>query len=151
MTLELDLKNISIKLPGKWIMALESLVECGLFNNRSEAIREAIRDLFSKYKPIIRTVTSEFSEILEYEFKDVEERITKREMRWDYVLRLIQMGYTVIFKKGFVQIKKDGETIEIRMNENRNYEILVNGQRLCKRWTKTMAFKRVMEYVIWKR
>ncbi len=43
-------KVISVKLPVGLIEALDQLIEKGYFQNRSDAIREAIRKLLSNYR-----------------------------------------------------------------------------------------------------
>lgn len=43
-------KVISVKLPVGLIEALDNLIEKGYFQNRSDAIREAIRKLLSNYR-----------------------------------------------------------------------------------------------------
>ncbi len=43
-------KVISVKLPVGLIDALDQLIEKGYFQNRSDAIREAIRKLLSNYR-----------------------------------------------------------------------------------------------------
>jgi len=43
-------KVISVKLPVGLIDALDQLIERGYFQNRSDAIREAIRKLLSTYR-----------------------------------------------------------------------------------------------------
>lgn len=39
------LRIISVKIPNEYVEALDRLVKHGFYGNRSEAIREAIRDL----------------------------------------------------------------------------------------------------------
>jgi len=41
---------ITLKLPEKWVHALDELVRRGEFPTRSEAIRYAIREMLKKYK-----------------------------------------------------------------------------------------------------
>gem|GEM_PF-546960 len=43
-----DMRLISIQLPEAYIEGLEKLVETGIYPNRSEAIRHAIRDLLKR-------------------------------------------------------------------------------------------------------
>ena len=40
---------ISVKIPDSYVKILDELVEKGIFKNRSEAIREALRLLINKY------------------------------------------------------------------------------------------------------
>jgi hypothetical protein len=42
------LKTISVNLPEAFVAGLESLVQRGLYANRSEAIRVAVRDLMKR-------------------------------------------------------------------------------------------------------
>jgi len=45
-----DLKGrLTIRLPTKFINLLDYLVEKGIYNNKNEAVRDAIRRLFAYY------------------------------------------------------------------------------------------------------
>ena len=46
-------KIVTVKLPPVWLEMIDALVRLGLFTSRSEFIREAIRQLLSKYHDII--------------------------------------------------------------------------------------------------
>jgi len=41
---------ISVHVPEEQVRALDELVKCGLYPNRSEAIRKAIQDLIEKHR-----------------------------------------------------------------------------------------------------
>jgi len=47
------LEIISLKLPEVYVRALDKLVEIGLYRNRSEAIRVAIRDLLRRERQAV--------------------------------------------------------------------------------------------------
>ncbi|RLF16332.1 MAG: hypothetical protein DRJ97_01135 [Thermoprotei archaeon] len=44
------LRSISVRLPDNYLAALDLLVERGLFRDRSEAIRRALKDLLRSVK-----------------------------------------------------------------------------------------------------
>ena len=48
-----NLEIISLKLPETYVKALDELVETGLYRNRSEAIRVAIRDLLRRERQAV--------------------------------------------------------------------------------------------------
>ncbi|MHA2060018.1 MAG: ribbon-helix-helix domain-containing protein [Candidatus Ranarchaeia archaeon] len=45
------MKLTTFKLPTRYLAALDELVHCGRYANRSEAIRSAIRDLLTSELP----------------------------------------------------------------------------------------------------
>jgi len=45
----MSLKVVTVKMPKKYVDALEALVHMGLYSNRSEAIRVAVRDLLRRH------------------------------------------------------------------------------------------------------
>lgn len=53
------MKTISVNIPEAAVKALEELVQKGLYANRSEAIRVAVRDLIKKELPDYQSNSSE--------------------------------------------------------------------------------------------
>ena len=67
----INIKLISVNLPESYLNVLEILVSQGVFPNRSEAIRVAIRDLIKTEYLIEESIKKNFNPvIIEPEIKD---------------------------------------------------------------------------------
>lgn len=87
-----NMKNYSFTAPEGWMLMIDLLIEWGIFQSRSEILRDAIRSILRENLDIIKHL----KDVIQYVPLKRAKPIPNR---WRQAGRIINNGYTIMYKE----------------------------------------------------